>query len=426
VHKALVGPWGHTWPERAIPGPIIGFLQENLRWWDRWLKGIDTGVENDPTVRYWLQDTATMKPDLDLRPGRWIQADAFPTIESHGARHFALDAGGVLGAVAAEPGSAPGHESADIVAPLTVSHRSELTVGQQAGHWLPMGSPLDLPREQSIDDEGSLVFDTAPLRNPLHLVGQPVLKLRVAADKPLAFVFVRLSEVTPDGTVNLITRANLNLTHRDSHEFPEPLVPGQFYPVSIALKNVAQTLPAGHRLRIALSTNYWPWIWPTAEQAEITVALGESYLEFPLVDEDRLEPMTASFERAEISEPIEVVDTGIHRPYWKRTHDDATGVSVMARSSDGTGVKRTPNGLTFSGKDETRYIITDGDPLSAVMECDRFFLFEREDWSVRVEMSSRMSSTATDFVVETRLRAFTAGVCVHEEDRTTAIPRDLN
>ncbi len=42
--KGLIGPWAHNFPEQGIPGPSIGFLQECLRWWDHWLKGIDTGI----------------------------------------------------------------------------------------------------------------------------------------------------------------------------------------------------------------------------------------------------------------------------------------------------------------------------------------------------------------------------------------------
>ena len=46
--KGLIGPWAHGYPHFARPGPQIGFLQEMLRWWDYWLKGIDTGVMDEP------------------------------------------------------------------------------------------------------------------------------------------------------------------------------------------------------------------------------------------------------------------------------------------------------------------------------------------------------------------------------------------
>lgn len=49
--KGLIGPWAHNFPEHGIPGPAIGFLQECLRWWDYWLKGIDTGIMAEPIDR---------------------------------------------------------------------------------------------------------------------------------------------------------------------------------------------------------------------------------------------------------------------------------------------------------------------------------------------------------------------------------------
>ena len=55
--KALIGPWAHAYPHNARPGPQIGFLQECLRWWDRWLKGIDNGIMEEPRLHAWIQDS---------------------------------------------------------------------------------------------------------------------------------------------------------------------------------------------------------------------------------------------------------------------------------------------------------------------------------------------------------------------------------
>ena len=55
-NQAIIGPWGHTWPERGVPGPSIGYLQACVRWWDKWLKGINNGAQNDPTIRFYTHD----------------------------------------------------------------------------------------------------------------------------------------------------------------------------------------------------------------------------------------------------------------------------------------------------------------------------------------------------------------------------------
>ena len=89
--KGLVGPWGHLYPHRGVPGPAIGFLQECVRWWDRWLKGKPTGVEQDPTLRLWLQDSVPPQSHYDHRPGRWIGLESWPAPEIEEAR-LALNA----------------------------------------------------------------------------------------------------------------------------------------------------------------------------------------------------------------------------------------------------------------------------------------------------------------------------------------------
>ncbi|HID67971.1 MAG TPA: CocE/NonD family hydrolase, partial [Roseibacterium sp.] len=69
--KGIVGPWVHKYPHIAVPEPRIGFLQEALRWWDRWLKGLDTGVENDPDYRAYVMDGLRPATWASTRPGRW-------------------------------------------------------------------------------------------------------------------------------------------------------------------------------------------------------------------------------------------------------------------------------------------------------------------------------------------------------------------
>jgi len=265
VARGIVGPWGHTWPERGFPGPAIGFLQENVRWWDRWLKGIDTGVENDPRLRYWLMDPVAPRPDLPERPGRWFGTDVVPTAQ-RSARTWWLGADG-LGEREPQPG-------------LCVRHCSPLTLGADAGSWLPYGNPTDLPPDQAGEDAAAATFDSPPLADDFDLVGGPLLELDVACDRPVATVTARLCAVDEAGVSQLLTRGVLNLTHREGHDRPVALEPGRSYRVTIPLKAIAQRVRAGQRIRLALSTSYWPWLWPAPELATITVTGGRLVLPF--------------------------------------------------------------------------------------------------------------------------------------------------
>ena len=77
--KGLVGPWAHKYPHFAKPGPQIGFLQECLRWWDKWLKGIETGIMDEPMLRVFMQDPVEPAPWYAERPGRWAAEPSWPS-----------------------------------------------------------------------------------------------------------------------------------------------------------------------------------------------------------------------------------------------------------------------------------------------------------------------------------------------------------
>ncbi len=416
VCKGLIGPWGHTWPERGIPGPAIGFLQECVRWWKHWLAGEENGAEADPAMRYYLMDACKLTPDLAERPGTWMQTEAFT--KGRARTRFGLQAGGVLGV--------PGEEPAALTEEQRFArHCSPLGCGTQVDTWLPMGSPIDLPSEQGPDDERSLCFTSAPLEQDLPVVGQPLVRLRVSADKPEAFVFARLCDVWPDGTSHLVTRGNLNLTHRSSHEFPTPLEPGSFYSVEIPMKAVGQVIPTGHRVRLALSTSYWPWIWPSREAATVTVDMPESVFELPVLGAADV-PLARPFEAPVIAhgESCETLVPG--KPFTERTYDPQTGVLSFSRSTDDYSVQRTPSGFTFGAKKHTTYTIDVHDPLSAAMESVRASTFSRPGWEVATNVYSKMTCTYDDFIVQTDTQVLENGKLVHDEHHVETIPRVFN
>ena len=90
-------------------------------------------------------------------------------------------------------------------------------------------------------------------------------------------IAARLEDVAPDGSSTLVTYGLLNLTHRDGHEHPQALEPGRTYRVNIALNDIAQAFPAGHRIRLALATSHWPIAWPSPEMATLTLSTGEQH-----------------------------------------------------------------------------------------------------------------------------------------------------
>ena len=145
-----------------------------------------------------------------------------------------------------------------------------------------MGAPADLPPDQRAEDGLALSFISAPLGEPVEILGQPAAVLALAADQPLALVAVRLCDVLEDGRSCLITRGLLNLTHRHGHGQPVPVVPGEPMTVRVPMKAIGQVVPTGHRLRLSVSTTYWPWAWPSPEPVELTVLTSDCALELPV------------------------------------------------------------------------------------------------------------------------------------------------
>ena len=256
--KGLIGPWAHAYPHFALPGPQIGFLQEMLRWWDHWLKGSDTGVMDEPMLRAWMKESVKPASHHETLPGRWIAESSWPSPGITPRRLFLTDEG-------------LRDEAAHLTARAVCSPQ---TVGKCGGNWVPFGRGHDQAGDQSEDDLRSLVFETPPLDAPIELLGAAIVTLEIASDRPLANLVVRLCDVHPSGKSLRVSFGVLNLTHRNGHEKPELLATGERYRVRIQLNDAGSMFPSGHRVRLAISTAYWPMIWPCPERATLQIFGG--------------------------------------------------------------------------------------------------------------------------------------------------------
>ena len=415
--KGLVGPWGHLYAHDGVPGPAIGYLQECKRWWDRWLLGRDNGIMDEPMVRAWMQDGVRPAPFYETRPGRWVAEEAWPSPRIQTLRM-------PLAENLLAPEGANVEERA-----LPIS--SPLTVGLAAGSWIGFGARGDQPGDQRVDDGGSLVFDSAPLDAPLEILGAPVVELDVASDKKVAMVAVRLSEVSPDGAAARITYGLLNLTHRDGHESPAPLVPGKRVRARVALNDIAHVFAKGHRLRVSISTSYWPIAWPSPERATLTVHTGASALELPVRPARVEDSSLRAFEPPEAAPGPK--ETELRPARFRRAveHDLATGEIVHAAGLAGDDLRESRRvrlddlDLEYGQAMWRRLRIDPGDPLSARAEHRARTEFARDGWRVTTETRMKVSATATDFVLEAEMVAFEGEAKVFERKWDYKIPRDL-
>jgi putative CocE/NonD family hydrolase len=380
--KGLIGPWAHAYPHFALPGPQIGFLQEVLRWWDYWLKGIDTGVMDEPMLRAWMTDSVEPASFHEVLPGRWIAEQAWPPTGLVAHRLLLTDDGLCPEGVLETP------------RPVCTSQ----TVGKDAGQWCPFGRGSDQAGDQREDDAGSLVFETTPLDAPIEMLGAPIVTLDLASDEPIANLAVRLCDVHPSGASLRVSFGVLNLTHWDGHETPAPLVTGRRYQVRIQLNDGGSVFPAGHKVRLAISTAYWPMIWPAPAKSTVTLFGGTLDLPIRIAKTiDALPPLSDP----EMATP--------ERPSVVRP-----GVAYLDRI-----------GLELGVESQSTCRVEDDDPLSAVAELSRTETTSRDAWRVRIETRIRLSCTRDAFLLRATLRAQDGidEVCHREWDRS--IPRDL-
>ena len=120
-----------------------------------------------------------------------------------------------------------------------------------------------MPGDQRADDAKSACFTSNKIPYATNIIGAPKVKLTLQSDKPSAQIAVRLNHIHPDGASTRITYGVFNLAHRDGHEVPKALIPGEIYEVVFNLDYIAYQVPAGHQLRVAVSSTYWPILWPS-------------------------------------------------------------------------------------------------------------------------------------------------------------------
>lgn len=400
VVQGIMGPWNHKYPHISTIEPRIDYLGLALRWWDRWLKGIENGAEDDPAYRAYVMDSVRPDPALKERPGRWIGLPDWPSTD---IRPLTLGLGaGSLGK--AEP--------------FQAEIETDLTIGRASGEYFPFGfGPGELPGDQSVDDARSLCFDGAVLEEDMSMIGAPEVTLTLASDTECGQVIARLCDVRPDGTVALISLGMLNLQHRNGFDRKEPMVPGEAVTVSFRLDHSAYRLPKGHRLRLALCSSYWPYCWPEGKAFTLTVTAGA--LNLPVYEGMGQEiafdapppvPTRDSRQLREGAESKEWID-----------HQDGRIELIISgdqgrREDQGTGL------ITEQAVTE-RWTIDRDDPASAGVEFTWSRGLGRGNWGVRTELILRMRGEAEAFAIEQEMRAWDGDTLVFEKSEEAKVPR---
>ena len=248
--RLVIGPWSHGMFHNVVGDVDFGLranglfldLKEDLtrlqlRWFDHWLKGLDNGVRDDAPVKLFVQGA-----------NRWRDEDCWPPREVRMVP-FYLQAGGALGRQSPLAEAPPSSYVYDPNDPCPTCGGNLLMPAQYSAGPVDQG-PLLARRDV-------LSFTSQPLADDIEIVGQVRAELFATTSGPDTDWIVKLCEVRADGTTINICDGVVRASCRDS-ESRRLLTPGALQRYDIDLWSTAILVPAGHRLRVLITSSDFP------------------------------------------------------------------------------------------------------------------------------------------------------------------------
>ncbi len=304
---------------------------------------------------------------------------------------------------------------------------SPQTTGQLSGEYMPwfaFGPAEELPGDQQTEDAGSLVFDTEVLSENLAILGNPTLRVGLRSNQPQALVAARLCDVWPDGSSTLITRGILNLSQRGGKSTPRSMIPGEIVEVEVGLNHVGYVVPRGHRLRLSISTSYWPIAWPAPKTTTLTLKSEQSSLGLPLLRSENADARLTHYGESIIgdAEPMTML-----RPVAQSRRifiDETTRLNVLEIKADNGKSRFERTGMEMGSTTLCRFAIGESDPLSAMAEYQWEWEFGRGEWQVKTHTYTRITADASFFYLYALATAWEGGEQVFNKQWDQKFERD--
>ncbi len=408
--KAIVGAWSHAWPHEPYPNPGMEWRYEAVRWFDQWLKGIDTGILNEPRFAVYVRNWHAPGPYLEYAPGSWRYEDGWPIARVRDQILFPQTDHTL---------------SAGVPAATMQALRYVPSIGVEAGG--PVMWWGDVAHDQRPTDAYSLTYDSEPLAEDTEILGLPRATLAVSADARRANWMARLSDVAPDGTVTQVAGAAFNGNHRMSAREPSAIVPGQEFTIAIEMHFTSWVFPRGHRIRLAVNNAQWPMLWPTPDPMTTTLRLGGgTRLSLPVVPFEQ-RPVPAFLPPA-ASPPMpgfETLDAGTSSGYGEISSVDRnpqTGAATATATN--SGGYRYPWG-TERYHETIRHDVTDSAPDKAAVLGTHRMEVELPGRNLVWEAELSFKSDHENFYYSYLRRLSENGRLLREKTWTRTIPRDF-
>jgi len=408
--KADLGPWNHAWPNTGTPGPNYEWRAKAVRWWDMWLKGVDTGIMNEPRFMVFVRDgdpplTVADVPEGHVSPGEWRCGD-WP-VKGIEMRRFYPDSN---------------HYLIDSVPEKSVGNTLPYIAGSGIGIHTWWG---EMTSDMAGDDEAGLVYDSAPLAEPVEIIGSPVVHLKVSADAPHYQWTVRLEDVWPDGKVSLVSGTLINPADRISRLERIPLIPNSPTDLYGEIHYTTWKFSPGHRIRLSVSNAQFPMAWPTPYKGSTTLYMGPgTSLDLPVVMKNTLTG-TCDLPQPEPEEGWPDAESGKSKPVntdYPQYHDSKSGQSVYTTGDDSTW---TIGNRSYHTNELNTWRVNDNDPAHAQYESivtDEIMLPDR---TLRLVGVYTLTSDEKAFTLSVSKKLYENETLIREKTWNDVIPRDL-
>jgi uncharacterized protein len=252
--KLLVGPWAHLFPYTVPTSQGTGDIDfgerarielhdTQLRWFDYWLKGIDTGIVAEPPVKIFV-----------MGENVWRSEDAWPLARTRYTPYY-LHSQGRANSRRGDGGLspvAPGNEPPD-----RFVYDPDNPVPTCGGNTLII--PMGVQDQRQVEErQDVLVYTSDPLTAPLEVTGPLTVQLYAASSAPDTDFTAKLVDVRPDGYAQNLADGILRARYRESRMLPALLTPGQVYTLTIDLWATSHVFLPGHRLRVEIASSNFP------------------------------------------------------------------------------------------------------------------------------------------------------------------------
>lgn len=390
--RTVIGPWGHYRPATGVPGPTLDHLDLMTRWFAHHLRGDQNGIMELPQLAVYVR---TGPPYDGVRAAGYWRAET----------------------------SWPPADGSTLAFRLEDLEHDELTwqgpqwVGGHAPAWDRAGiGSLD----SSLDDDASLCFETAPMEEPIEILGYPEVEVTVTSDRAVGLVAARLLTVSPSGEAHLICRGNRNLAFPDDLSFPVAVEPGKSVTACFPLLAASAVIPRGWRLRLALAGADFPVVWPPGERFAVTIDPSASRLLLPVVP-PRNSTQDLEWQESAPPPPAPTMATSSDRA-WTISHEGDT--TRFRRDIESREEQPERADLIYDSQQSWEVVVGDDDPATTRVWSQNEIHLERPGWSVGTVGALEMTADAHSFYLTVELKAMHDGSLIWERRWSDQIPRE--